>query len=856
MGNIEEACILGTDFLEDFKTNINMETRQMDYCYEGKKETVKLTNESPEALKRILNIKKKSVMEVDLNHLEEKDQNTIREILIENADMFTETILELGCSTLPPQKIITTGEPFAFPAYRCPVNLRPFLKEYIDSMLKADIIEKSTSPYSSPVFLVPKPKPGEYRFVVDMRHLNAQTVRDKFPIPRVDDTLDLLGAGAKYFTTLDLTSGYYQVAIEEDCRFKTAFATYYGHFQFKRMVMGCQGSPPHFQRCMHEVLRDVLYDCVLIYLDDVIIFSKTLHQHAKDIRKVLGILRGAKLQAKLSKCLFAMLKVLYLAHEIEEGGINPDTKKLEAVKKYPRPTNAGQVKSYLGLLSYFRRFIPNFGSTAHSLYMLTRVGAPFQWGETEEFAFTCLRDKLISTPILRLPDFTRASYILHTDSSNYGLGIMLSQMQPRRKPDDGARKPTGSKKQKEEKEEKEATEDNGEEEGRESKEKMNEEKGIENEEEQGREEIENDEEEVVIAYASRHLTDTETRYSVTEKECLAIVHAFKTFNHYLYGSHVIVYCDHRPLSTLMKKKDPTGRLHRWATYLQQYDIEIRYKPGKENVVADALSRAPVNVIRRNFIVDDWIKAQKEDEYCKTVLNQIVQDPEIAATPTTSDGDHNEFHILENGLIADPSGRILVPKALRESLLFDYHDHKLGGHLGIMKTYANLKHKYVWPNMRSGVTSYIAGCEVCAKRKTHRLNRAPLQPIPVAEYVFQRIVMDCVGPLPVTYSGRVHIFIMIDCLTKYAIAVATRDVTAKTIARKFIKHFILPEGLPEEIITDRASYFQSELMHHLCKQLGVKMLRGTSFHSQTQGQVERLNRIIVDMLSALEKKRPS
>lgn len=176
-----------------------------------------------------------------------------------------------------------------------------------------------------------------------------------------------------------------------------------------------------------------------------------------------------------------------------------------------------------------------------------------------------------------------------------------------------------------------------------------------------------------------------------------------------------------------------------------------------------------------------MKAQKEDDYCQTVLSKIIQHSEAAATPTTSGGDHDDFHILENGLIADPSGRILEPKALRESLLFQYHDHILGGHLGVFKTFANLKHKYVWPNMRSCVNSYIAGCEVCSKRKTHRLSRAPLQPIPVAEYVFQRIVLDCVGPLPVTYSGMVHIFMMIDCLTKYTIAVAVRDVTAKTIA---------------------------------------------------------------------------
>ncbi len=286
-------------------------------------------------------------------------------------------------------------------------------------------------------------------------------------------------------------------------------------------------------------------------------------------------------------------------------------------------------------------------------------------------------------------------------------------------------------------------------------------------------------------------------------------------------------------------------------------MEIRYKAGKDNVVADALSRAPVNNINTTkFIVEDWIKEQKEDEFCKTILQQLSQSPRVEDGSQPEERDQENFHILENGLLAHPSGRIVVPKTLQKDLLFRYHDHKLGGHLGMMKTHASLRSKYYFPKMRAIINTYIGNCVTCAKRKTHRLNKAPLQPIPVTGYTWQRLALDYIGPLPVSFRGNRHILVIVESLTKYGIAIATRDTTAKTTARKFIKHVVLQEGLPEEIITDRAAYFQSDLMAQLCKQLGVKHLRGTSFHPMNQGQVENLNKLIANGVAAFAKRNPA
>ena len=309
----------------------------------------------------------------------------------------------------------------------------------------------------------------------------------------------------------------------------------------------------------------------------------------------------------------------------------------------------------------------------------------------------------------------------------------------------------------------------------------------------------------------------------------------------------------------MTKKDPSGRLQRWALYLQQFDFKIVYKPGKDNVVADALSRAavPVLTIRMgHFDVDDFLKAQKEDTFCKTVCATLSAYPE--AQPALPEGYPSaDFHILPNGLLAHPSGRIVVPKSLRKTLLRDYHDSRhLGGHVGMHKTYMNLKNKYFWTHMRRDVNLYVGGCAVCAKRKTQRLCRAPLLPMPTSTYIWQRCSVDTIGPLPTTrITDKKHILVVIEAVTKYLIATPLRDLTAATIARKFIKHVINQEGIPTEVQFDGHQSFQSEIMNQLCKELGIIKLRSSPFHPAGNGNVEKANGTLINMLSAYAKSEP-
>lgn len=295
----------------------------------------------------------------------------------------------------------------------------------------------------------------------------------------------------------------------------------------------------------------------------------------------------------------------------------------------------------------------------------------------------------------------------------------------------------------------------------------------------------------------------------------------------------------------MSKKEPTGRLARWSLFLQQFDITIRYRPGKRHQNADCLSRIPIYaIIKNDLFVEDWITAQQNDEFCKTVL-KVKGQPGTAERQLT---ENDEFTVLENGLIATADGRIVVPAILQTELLELYHDHKLGGHFGIDKTVSRIKVKYFWLKMIRDIKHHIQNCIKCAKRKTTRTTKAPLQPIPTTDYVWQRVAMDIMGPIPESHKGNKYILVILEYATKYVIAVPCKEISAKTIARKFIKHVINNEGIPSEILTDQGTNFQSATMKELCHQLGIKRLRTTVYHPQTDGAVEKFNRTLGDMLT--------
>ncbi|UYV71389.1 hypothetical protein LAZ67_8002928, partial [Cordylochernes scorpioides] len=677
----------------------------------------------------------------------EKEQ--LKQVLERYEDLFSSG---LGRSNLAKHRIDTEGaKPIKHKPYRVSAKEREIIKEQIDEMLRDGIIRPSSSPWSFPVILVKK-RDGKYRFCVDYRKLNDVTVKDVYPIPRIDEVLDTL-QGSKYFSVIDLKSGYWQVEVEEKDKEKTAFTTAHGLYEFNVMPFGLCNAPATFERNMENMLGNLRWQICLCYLDDVIIYSSDFSTHLKRIEAVLKCFREANLKLNNKKCQFAFEELEILGHITNQHGIKPAEHNIKAIRDFPRPKKIKEVQSFLGMCSYYRKFIKGFSKIADPLTSLIKKNVPFTWTENQEKAFQTLKVALINPPILGHFDPNAITYI-HTDASNIGLGATLVQK-------------FGDK-------------------------------------------------EKVISYLSRTLSKPEQNYSTTEKECLAVVWSMSKLRPYLYGRHFKIVTDHHALCWLKNLKDPTGRLARWALKIQEYNFEIIHKSDEK---------------------DDFIENIKEN---------------LSGNKRSITQNFKE----ENGCLykknPNPEGRawlLVVPKKRRKEVMSEYHNHMLNGHLGVARTTYRLKNKYYWPSMLKDVSEFVKTCHLCQSRKgSNHLPSGLLQPIPPANYPFERIGIDFVGPLPSTKRRRKWIIVLTDYYTKYAETKAVSEATVKEVSTFLIEHIILRHGAPRFLISDRGSQFTSNLMKEVMKMCKVKHCFTTSYHPQTNGLTEPLNRTLINMIS--------
>ena len=471
--------------------------------------------------------------DIDLSHsnISPQEKQQLLDVLNTFRDVFAVGGEPLGRTSVVQHDIQTSGPPIRQPLHRLPVALKPTVTEEVSKMLTQGVIRHSSSPWSSPLVLVKK-KDKSWRFCVDYRKLNNVTHRDAYPLPRIDATLDSLNH-CSLFTTLDLASGYWQVEVTEQDKEKTAFSTPNGHFEFNVMPFGLTNAPATFQRLMECVLAGLSGEQCLVYIDDIIIFSESFQEHLNRLVRVLQRLREAGLKLKPKKCQFAMQQVTYLGHVISAHGILPDASKIEAVADYPAPKTAKQLKQFLGLTNYYRRFINHYAAIAEPLHKTLR-GRPkhFVWDEHCTQAFNTLKQCLVTPPILALPNFEEP-FILYTDASDVAIGGALGQIQ----------------------------------------------NGVEH----------------VIAYWSRQLKPAERKYSTVEREALAAVSAIKDFYPYLYGHTFTLVTDHHPLTSLKNLNDFGDRLTHWSLFLQQFDFKFQYKRDSTHTNADALFRQPPTV---------------------------------------------------------------------------------------------------------------------------------------------------------------------------------------------------------------------------------------------------------------------
>ena len=699
-------------------------------------------------------------------------------------------------------------------------------------MLKQGVIQPSTSAWASPVVLVPK-KDGNLRFCVDYRRVNAITKKDVYPLPRIDDILDTLGQ-ARYFSTLDLASGYWQIEMDPATKDKSAFTTHAGLFEFERMPFGLCNAPATFQRLMQAVLAGMEWKFCFVYLDDILVCSRTLEEHLDHLQQVFNRLRKAGLTLKPKKCSFLQDQVIYLGHVISSKGIAPDPSKTQKVKDFPVPTDITKLKQFLGLASYYRRFIPGFAKLAHPLHSLTKKGADFYWSVECQRAFEKLKELLTQAPVLAYPCFGEGKeFILETDASGEGLGAVLAQKQA-----DGLIHP--------------------------------------------------------VAYASRSLNPHEKSYAISELETLALVWAVKQFRAYILGHKCTVLTDHSACTSLLNTPHPSAKLARWAMIIQEMDLHIQHRPGKSNANADALSRNPPSTeeisktlvnsatastigesVTSNTGNDQQVTTSPQAEIDQEIGKLQRNDPDLQPIITLLECgelppdekvakklafEQDQYDIIDGILHHEnPANqgywRIVVPKTLQQEVLKEAHSGRFAGHFAERRIYNTLKKSYWWKGMRAAVRTHCRSCLTRATRKgTGRASRPPLQPIAVGG-PFHRMGVD-VLQLPLTESGNQYAIVFLDYLTKWAEVFPVANQSAITIAQLLVEEIFCRHGAPQELFSDRGANFLSEIVLEVCKLLNIKKVNTSGYHPQTDGLVERFNCTLSHMIAKCAQKNGS
>uniref|UniRef100_A0A383WFN5 Reverse transcriptase n=1 Tax=Tetradesmus obliquus TaxID=3088 RepID=A0A383WFN5_TETOB len=661
--------------------------------------------------------------------------------------------------------------PFGPIYHMSPLELEEAKKQLTD-LLERGLIQPSKSPYGAPILFVRKAN-GKLRMCVDYRALNKLTVKNRYPLPRIDELLDRLH-GASVFTKLDLQSGYWQIRISEEDIPKTAFRTRYGHYEWRVMPFGLTNAPATFQALMNDVLRPFLDDFVIVYLDDILIFSKTLEEHLEHVDKVLTALKKARLYAGLDKCAFAMKEVAFLGHIVSGEGIKMDPKKVEAVREWPAPRNVTEVRSFLGLTGFYRRFIHHYAHKALPLTNLTAGGAKWKWrGDVEAKAFEDLKNALVSAPVLVTPDST-LPYEVYTDASKFALGAVLLQNQG---------------------------------------------KGLQ-----------------PVAYLSRKLNAAERNYPTGDREMLGIYYALQIWRCYLEGASFKVNSDHLNHTWFNKKKDLSRRQAKWMLWMESYysGTEIDYKQGKDNM-SDPLSRRPD--------LASFFSGITDMSFLDMVRKSYDSDPMYHEPPSVL--------TQHEGLWYMQGERLAIPRdtALRQLILQELHDCPSAGHLGVNKTLQRVANRFWWPHMARTVRHYVTSCPSCQQNKPRSdLPAGLLRPLPVPESKFEQITMDLITDLPPTARGHDAVVTFVDRLSKLVhFAPTTKTVDAPELARIFTQTWHKHHGAPKVIISDRDPRFQGQFWKAYFDKLGTQLRFSTAFHPQTDGQSERANRTLEEVL---------
>ena len=780
---------------------------------------------------------KKKVAEC--THLTEEQRQQLLILLLEFCDVFALATSEFRLAKLPEFDIdVGNAKPIKTPLRRVSPMHRAELARQVKNLKANKLLRESTSPWSCAPLLVKKSN-GTWRLVCDLRAINklCEGTVSAWPLPRVDDALESVG-GSKFMSLFDAWSGYTQVPTSKRAQEVLSFRTPDGGlYSPMGMPQGAVGAPSHWQRLMETFIvpSSIRWKHACIYLDDALIYDTDFDQHLSHIRELLLRSREVRLQWRLSKVELCMNSLKYLGHIVSEKGCSPNPELIRKIREFPRPANKKELKSFLSLLSYYRKFYEFFADACSILMDLNKEKVPFIWTPEHTKVFEKLRDKLTSSDILAWPDWTRA-FRLQCDASDYAIGAVLSQVD-----ENNVERP--------------------------------------------------------VAFISRRLSARECNFDVREKECLAFVWSLLKFRPYLIHRHFDAWTDHKSLKWL-DNHQASGRLARWKLICSEFAYTLHYRKGSKNGNADAMSRIPLRaqdppdslVDTRETaevcvvgVEDEKKDFEEKSDFWNPPRSAIVELPSLSEMREAQRKDpllSRVIRFLEkkgpkvpeveellrgvgayelesgSGLLMwykknrpNMDRRIVVPLSLQKELIKAFHDIPIAGHFGATKVAKALRQRFFWRHLLEDVRAYIRGCLICQRKKPAFPKKQGLMKLFSASYPFEWVEFDLLGPFPLSKNGNRYVAVMICRFTRYPEIVGIPDTSADAAAEAFINEIVCRHGVPRYLCTDRGSNFTSRLMSRVATRLRCNKVHAMTAHAQTVGASERLNVFITNCLYA-------
>jgi len=793
--NLNEKGIIGADILNKYSAQIKFKENTVQIIVDEVPHIIPFANKEPRQMNE-----REHLQNVEINENNpENDQITLSNqesqifasLLNKYNSIFSDQpgkITKFQC-----QIKVKPGDPIYQRQYTIPISKIPKVDAEIQRMLDMQIIEKSTSPWSSPIVCIEK-KNGDIRVCLDARKINTVIIPDRECPTNMEETL-IKFKGMKYLSSIDLTAGYWQCPLKQNCREITAFLHRGRNYQFKVLPFGLINSVAEFQKILDQVLGPEVMNFAAVYVDDIQITSASFQEHMQHLETIFRKLAEHNITINKKKSQFLKKQVTFLGHVISEKGISMDPDKIQTIKNFQPPRTKKQVQSFLGFINFYRKFIRDLSQDTEHLSVLTKKKSKWVWNTTQQRAFEDIKQKFLADIIIQFPDFTKAFY-LNTDASTTHLGAELYQI------NDAGQHQT-------------------------------------------------------LGFASRTLNNAEQNYSTTELELLAIVFACKKFRHYLLGHHVKILTDHHALTFLNTCQLLNSRLVRWANFLQEFQLEIKHIPGKENVGADTLTRYPQSPADSSPILTKTVIINKVTliEYSQVIKEQFKnlhvlqqQDQEIQKLKQRMEGLTHKNLIIHNSLLFRRSTggeyQIIIPKCMVKNLVEE--THIMYGHSGTYKTYQLIQRNHQFKNMYRTIKQIVKTCDLCQKAKiSNIIARGPTQSI-TPEKPREVISVDLMGPLPRGQGGCKYILALLDLFSKYIKLYPLKKATTESIMKRIVNDYIPTVGIFQKILTDNGTQFTSQKWIKNMTRLNIKIGHTTNYHPESN-PVERANREIGRLL---------